>query len=275
MIYKGQIPLLKQPTLGSNNIERIYRGDNVVYGFNWTPAQATDSRYWWRADLGVTLSGSSVTSWSDQIVGHTLTPGSGTAPKFLSADTTMNNKPAINFGTVNTSEILNNTTEISAGSNGTMFWFVISTNPNNNGGNQVIGGGKGLRGVDGREMVIQTNFPNIAAVNTFSTYTFRVGPSGAREIATSTPVSNPEKSWVGISNTHVTKVSFYRNGNEEVVGIGGLGPDSFAFTVGNYIQGDNNPYYGRILECGWLTRAYWTPTDEALFTQYVNDRYRI
>jgi hypothetical protein len=32
MIYKGQTPLLKQPKLGSNNIEKIYRGNRVVYG---------------------------------------------------------------------------------------------------------------------------------------------------------------------------------------------------------------------------------------------------
>jgi surface protein len=32
MIYKGQTPLLKQPKLGSNNIERIFLGANLVYG---------------------------------------------------------------------------------------------------------------------------------------------------------------------------------------------------------------------------------------------------
>lgn len=32
MIYKGQIPLLEQPKLGSNNIERIFRGSELVYG---------------------------------------------------------------------------------------------------------------------------------------------------------------------------------------------------------------------------------------------------
>jgi hypothetical protein len=32
MIYKGQIPLLEQPKLGSKNIEKIYRGNRVVYG---------------------------------------------------------------------------------------------------------------------------------------------------------------------------------------------------------------------------------------------------
>lgn len=32
MIYKGQIPLLEQPKLGSKNIERIFRGSQLVYG---------------------------------------------------------------------------------------------------------------------------------------------------------------------------------------------------------------------------------------------------
>lgn len=32
MIYKGQIPLLEQPKLGSKNIQRIFRGSQLVYG---------------------------------------------------------------------------------------------------------------------------------------------------------------------------------------------------------------------------------------------------
>jgi hypothetical protein len=39
MIYKGQIPLLEQPKLGSNNIERIFRGSQLVYG---NPAPSLD-----------------------------------------------------------------------------------------------------------------------------------------------------------------------------------------------------------------------------------------
>lgn len=44
MIYKGQIPLIEQPKLGSNNIERIFLGDSIVYGSdgsNITPFSTT------------------------------------------------------------------------------------------------------------------------------------------------------------------------------------------------------------------------------------------
>lgn len=272
--YKGLTPLLSQPSVGNQLLGRAYIGNNRVYGeapFTWTPAEAVGTKYWWRADLGVTLSGTDVLSWEDQIAGHTLTPGAGTSPKFVSADTTMNNKPAINFGTVGTNEVLANTTEIAAGTNGTLFWFVISTTTNANGGNQIVGGGKGLLGASGWEAVIQTNTPT--AANTFSTYTFRVGPSGGDTTNTGIAVSSTETSWVGVSHTQTTKTSFYRNGTEVVVGTGGLNPTSFAFTAGNYTQGGTLQYRGRILECGWLTRPYWDSADELLLNEYLNLRY--
>ena len=242
-------------------------------GTSWTPADATDSKYWWRADLGVTLSGTSVTSWVDQIAGHDLTPGVGTAPQFVTTDTTMNNQPAISFGTVTNNEVLANTTEISAGTNGTLFWFVISTTTNANGGFQIVGGGKGLLGAAGWEMVAETNTNGNA--NRFSMYSFRVGPGGGVETYTGLSVSATETSWVGVSHTQTTKRSFYRNGTEYAVVTGTNNPTTFAFTAGNYTQGGTLQYYGRILECGWLTRPIWTTADSVEFQSYVSSRYGI
>jgi hypothetical protein len=241
--------------------------------FSWTPADATDSKYWWRADLGVTLSGTNVTSWVDQIAGHTLTPGAGTSPKFVANDTTMNNQPAISFGTVTNNEVLANTTEIAPGTNGTLFWFVISTTTNANGGFQIVGGGKGLLGAAGWELVAETN--TNANANRFSMYSFRVGPAGGVETFTGLNVSATEKSWIGVSHFLTTNRSFYRNGIQYAVVAGASQPTTFAFTAGNYTQGGTLQYRGRILECGWLNRRYWDSADEVLFNQYLNLRYGI
>ena len=238
----------------------------------WTPADATGIKYWWRADSGVTLSGTDVTAWEDQIAGHTLTP-SATSPKFVASDTSMNNQPAIEFGSVDTSEVLANTTEVAAGGEG-FAWFVISTTTNADGGFQIIGGFKGLLGAAGHEMVIETNNPSYS--NSFTTYTYEVGPSGGDETNTGVSVSAPEKSWVGIGHDNATGQNyFYRNGTSYLIGVGGDNPDTLAFCVGNYGTGGGLEYYGNVLECGWLSREYWTAPDAAQFSAYVSTRYGI
>jgi hypothetical protein len=242
-------------------------------GPSWTPADATDIRYWWRADLGVTLSGTSVTSWTDQIQGKVLTTGTGTAPQFLANDATMNNQPAINFNTIATNENLSNYTEEPAGTNGTLFWFVISTTTNGINVQQILGGGKGLLGAAGWEMTLIAKRTNIS---NWWTYTFRL-PAGTQNFTnTGIPIGVAEKSWVGISHTHSTKTSFYRNTSpEQVLTTGGTNASTFGFTAGNYTDTGNLPFYGKILECGWLTRPIWTPTDLVEFQSYVGSRYGI
>jgi hypothetical protein len=244
-------------------------------GTSWTPADATDIRYWWRADLGVTLSGTSVTSWTDQIAGKNLTPGTGTSPLFVANDATMNNQPAINFNSTGpATNILANTTEESAGTNGSLCWFVISTTTNGISGQQCIGGFKGDLGASGWEMVILSK--NATTSNFFS-YNFRVAAASGVLGNTGIAIGAPEKSWVGMSHTQSTKTSFYRNGIEQVRSSGALNPTTFAFVAGNYSDppAAQLPFYGRILECGWLTRPIWTPTDSVEFQSYVNSRYGI
>jgi hypothetical protein len=63
----------------------------------WTPAQLTNLRAWYRGDLGVTLAGADVSAWADQSGnGNDLATG-GTSPLFIGLDAGFNQKPAVQF----------------------------------------------------------------------------------------------------------------------------------------------------------------------------------
>src|SRR5260221_2651489 len=74
----------------------------LVSGAAFTPASLTGLLAWYKADAGVTLSGSNVTQWNDQTSnGYNLTPS--TNPPTFSA-TGFNSKQGITFtnaGTLN------------------------------------------------------------------------------------------------------------------------------------------------------------------------------
>lgn len=242
-------------------------------GEGWTPADATGIQYWWRADQGITLgTGNDVTQWDDIISGHSLIVYNN-EPQFVSSTTGMNNQPSINFGTTATNEVLANTTEVAFGGSA-FFFFVIDTTTNGNGGFQIIGGGKGALGAAGWEMVVETNHPSFT--NSFTTYTFRVGPSSGDTTNTGVSVSAPERSWVGLGYEDAVGTSFWRNGSETVVGTGGNDPTTLAMSIGNYGTGGGLPYYGRIMEWGVLNGYhYWDGTEDTDFAAYVSARYGI
>lgn len=66
---------------------------------SWTPRNVSNLAAWYRADLGITLSGSTVTAWADQSgngdANRNLT--SSTAPNYVSSDSNFNNRPSIDF----------------------------------------------------------------------------------------------------------------------------------------------------------------------------------
>ena len=242
-------------------------------GPTWTPQDATGIRYWWRADQGITLgTGNDVTNWDDIISGYSIAP-SANEPQFVSSTTGMNNQPSIEFGSVGTDEVLTNTTEQSFGGS-VFFFFVIDTDTNANGGYQIVGGAKGNLGGSGWEMLIETNNPSYA--NSFTTYTFRVGPPSGDETNTGVSVSSPERSWVGIGYESGVGNNFYRNGSATSIGAGTNDPSSLAMCLGNYGSGGGLPYYGRIMEWGVLDGYhYWDGTDDTDFAAYVSYRYGI
>jgi hypothetical protein len=242
----------------------------------WTPADATNIEYFWRGDSGLTYDGSNnVSSWVDSVNGLELTPGAGTSPKYVASETSVNNQPVVNFGTVNTSEILNNTTEQPIAANTSFFFFFVhSTTTNANGGYQIIGGAKGTLGAGGHEFLIETNHPSYA--NSYTTYTYNVGNSGGVTTNTGVSISAPEISWVGLGyNSTSGDVTFYRNGSSTSIVNGSTDPDELAMCLGNYVGG-GLPYYGKVAEWGFIKgSAYWDGSEGTDFATYVNTRYGI
>ena len=269
---------LQQFTFDGNTVKQIFQGTNELYTIQrpppppWTPEDATGILYWWRADQGITLgTGNDVTQWDDIISGYSLTP-TGNEPQFVSSTTGMNNQPSIEFGSVGVDEVLANTTEQTFGGS-VFFFFVIDTTTNANGGFQILGGAKGATGASGKELLIETNHPSYA--NSFTVYSFNLGPSGGPTTNTGISVSAPERSWVGVGYENGVGNSFWRNGSETVIGSGANTPSTLAMRVGNYYS-DNLPYYGRVMEWGVLKDYhYWNDSEGSLFASYVSQRYGI
>lgn len=69
---------------------------------SWTPASFTDIKYWWNTGYGLTLGGSALQSWEDEVAGLTLSKhATGTGMTYTATDSALNNKPSIsNDGTL-------------------------------------------------------------------------------------------------------------------------------------------------------------------------------
>tara|TARA_R110000787_G_scaffold129549_1_gene241367 strand:- start:785 stop:1585 length:801 start_codon:yes stop_codon:yes gene_type:complete len=78
----------------------------------WDPSQFTNAQYWWRADLGVTTTGTGVSDWEDQINGFTMVQGTDSKRPTASTGSQLNNQAVIR--TNGTSDYLYTTTSPAA-----------------------------------------------------------------------------------------------------------------------------------------------------------------
>ena len=63
----------------------------------WQPSDFANVQYWWRADLGVTTTGTGVSAWEDQINGFTMIQGTDSKRPTATTSTNLNNAPALSF----------------------------------------------------------------------------------------------------------------------------------------------------------------------------------
>ena len=249
-------------------------------GPSWTPEEMNGITHWWRADLGVTLSSGTVTQWTDQIAGKNLTQeGSSTAPDYVSADTTMNSQPAIEFGNdgTTTDSLSDQANRVTIGSTDFPFvWYVFSTADNARGGYQIIGPDAGPDGAN-QELAIEFNHPSYA--NTISIYSYRIDGNGGITVGNVT--SRPDKGWVGfgVDNADSNHPGYiYKNSRTRINawtfgsyywGEQGSGID---MVVGNYGPSQTLGYVGRVLEFGFGTEEI-DSNSETEFHSYLNTRY--
>jgi len=107
----------------------------------WTPAEIV--KYWWIADAGVTISGSVVTSWEDQVSGKLVTQTTASRFPTLRNIPALNNQKSISF---NNNWLIG--TPLSFANEGFAFSYFVVFDDNDTGQNSIIaqsgdGGGIG------------------------------------------------------------------------------------------------------------------------------------
>lgn len=282
-LYIGSTPLLPTPKLGNVGLTTIYQGNTLMYGEPIRqPKDILGLQNWWRADLGITLSGSRVTQWDDQINGKSLTLESGSsAPDWISADSGMNDRPAIHFGNNATNESLSdNANPISTSLSDIPFlYFVISYEPGSYGSTEVYVGGDNRVNTPGQNYRILTN--NFDYQNRFIIQATELDQSGTTTAPQET-IPSSYNNWVGIGwkNTPNRDGYWYHNGTEtewfsegtDQWGRPAIVSSGIKLVVGNAGPGNTGVFRGKVLEMGFALQKP-NATELAEFNEYVNRRY--
>ena len=96
----------------------------------WLPSDFANVQYWWRADLGITTTGTGVSAWEDQINGFTMIQGTDSKRPTATTSSGLNNAAALSFN--GTSDYLYTSTSPASftGSDLTMLgiWNMVSSN---------------------------------------------------------------------------------------------------------------------------------------------------
>ncbi len=64
----------------------------------WQPSDHSETKTWWRGDLGIVLNSTTVASWTDQIQNKALAASALVQPTYNATDSNFNNKPSLSFG---------------------------------------------------------------------------------------------------------------------------------------------------------------------------------
>ena len=96
----------------------------------WAPSDFSNIQYWWRADLGITESGTGVSQWRDQINNFDMIQGTDANRPTATTSSNLNNAPALSFN--GSSDYMYTSTAPAAftGSDLTMIgiWNLVSAN---------------------------------------------------------------------------------------------------------------------------------------------------
>ena len=81
-----------------------YLANPIVPVPTWAPSDFTNVQYWWRADLGVTTTGTGVSDWEDQINGFTMVQGTDSKRPTATTSANLNGADVLSFN--GTSDVL-------------------------------------------------------------------------------------------------------------------------------------------------------------------------
>jgi len=208
---------------------------------------------WFKADAGVSTSGSNVTSWTDQTGNNTVTQStSAHQPTLVSND--VNGRPALHF---NGSQWLFNARNIGPGLNSDMTMIVMGTSTTPSNQQYSIWMGSGVR--TSRGLGYYSSAQNFNFYNAYD--------SGA-----AVPNANTFVVEAGSINSALNSVTFYRNGIQTATGgASSIGAVTPGITVGAALNG-SSPWQGDIAE----VMVYDHQLSSTEFQQvgvYLADRY--
>ena len=245
----------------------------------WTPEDLSNLYCWWRADTGITTSGTNVTSWASKagVISRTLSQRAGTtATVYNSSNSSFNNKATVLFPS-NTNGCLgfndsnsglpgNNTQTVSV-----CIIFSPQTSPAT--GYRLMGGFASTGGTFA-ELVPTVSVPSSA--NKYSTYVFTGGQK-----TTDITVTNGGSQFI-ISDYSNTNLIIYPNSTTGVdVGSAALaapGLSTCVWSLGGYAEGVNSffggaGFYGEIMEMIITSGSRWTAQDVSDLSNYVSTYY--
>jgi hypothetical protein len=245
----------------------------------WSPADLSNLHCWWRADTGITTSGTNVTSWASKAgtVSRTLTQEVGTTNSvYNSSNSSFNNKATVLFpsnfngglGFYDTSSGLNGT------SNATVaVCFIMSPLTATASGYKLMGGFTSTGG-SFAELSPGVSFPTGA--NEYGAYVFNGGqrPSGVS-------VTNGPPAQFLIADLSNENLKIYPNSttavDEGTVSVNGNGFSTCQWSLGGYTQNGSffggAGFYGEIMEMIVTSGSRWTAQDLSDLSNYVSTYY--
>jgi hypothetical protein len=246
----------------------------------WTPADLSNLHVWWRADTGITTSGTNVTSWASKagVISRTLTQEVGTSNTvYNSSNSSFNNKATVLFpsnfngglGFTDTNSGLNGT------SNATVaVCFIMSPLTATAPAAYRLMGGFTSTGGAFAELSPGVSFPS--AANQYGSYVFTGGQQGS-----GVQVVNGPPAQFLIADLSNTNLKIYPNSTTAVdkgsVGVAGTGFSTCQWSLGGYTQGGSifggAGFYGEIMEMIVTSGTRWTAQDLSDLANYVSVYY--
>ena len=241
----------------------------------WDPSDFTNVQYWWRADLGVTTTGTGVSAWEDQINAFTMVQNTDANRPTNTTSSDLNNQSVLR--TNGTSDYLfTSTTPASRTGDFTtlMVYDLASTTPGAGvvfGVQRVAGGSVDgrtwLDGLNGNQRSLSEGFGSTAVVGT---NVESPATAGAHAFKYRYDSSAGDDFYALDTLTETTKGTAGNTGQDwftsSTIGIGAL-LNSTAGTVfgGRYIS----------MDFAEAVMVYGTPTTDEMneWKTYVNNRY--
>ena len=246
---------------------------------SWTPEDLSNLYIWWRADTGITTSGTNVTSWASKagVISRTVTQEVGTTNSvYNSSNSSFNNKATVLFPSDFTGGLGFNDTSsgLPADGNATIsVCFIMSPLTATTSGYKLMGGFTSTGGGNA-ELSPGVSFPS--AANEYGTYVFTGGQQGS-----GVQVTNGPPAQFLIADISNQNLKIYPNSitavDKGAVSVKSNGFAACQWSIGGYTQGGSifggAGFYGEIMEMIVTSGSRWTPQDLSDLSNYVSTYY--